>query len=114
MKNQTQHLPSRDGRYTVDVPIEKSAKKKGVFWKVTIRDHSGKQLYKDDDSDFIGYLNVYWLWDNRDRLWLYCSDEGTVFMWEMEKGRWIKRKWGTRNEPRTGREDSPPDGLFED
>jgi len=81
MKNQTQHLPSRDGRYTVDVPIEKSAKKKGVFWKVTNRDHSGKQLYKDDDSDFIGYLNVYWLWDNRDRLWLYCSDEGTVFMW---------------------------------
>jgi hypothetical protein len=113
MKNQTQHLLSPNGRYTVDVPIDKSSGRKGVFWKVTISDHSGKQLYKDDDSDFVGQLNVYWLWDDRNRLWLYCTDEGTVFIWEREKGWWVKRKWGTRDDVRSSRKDSPPDGLFD-
>jgi hypothetical protein len=114
MKNQTQHLPSPNGRYTVDVPIERSAGQKDLFWKVAISDRSGKQLYKDTDSDFVGQLNVYWLWDNSNRLWLYCTDEGTVFIWELEKGRWVKRKWGTRDDVRSDRKEYPPDGLFKD
>jgi hypothetical protein len=38
-------------------------------------------------SEFVGYLNAYWLWDSQDRLWLYNSDTGRVFFWELSGNR---------------------------
>jgi hypothetical protein len=63
-------------------------------WKVTVSDPSGTQLYKDDSSEFVGHLNVYWMWDDADRAWLYNSDDGRVWFWEQTGTNWIKTYWG--------------------
>jgi len=84
---QDQPLVSPSGKYVLTVPIEKAADKRD-YWRVTISDREGKELFKDD-SKFVGHLNVYWSWDKEDRVWLHNSDDGYMYYWELDK----KNQW---------------------
>lgn len=89
--NQKTPSSSPSGKYVLTVPIERDPTDRNLpFWRVTISDTTGKLLYKDD-SKFIGTLNVYWCWDSADRVWLYNSDDGMTYVWEIVDGHW--RRW---------------------
>jgi len=59
-------------------------------WKVTISDTNGRVVYKDDASEMVGSLRVYWGWDDQDRVWVYNSDDGSIWRWEVTGGEWRK------------------------
>lgn len=89
-----QDVSSPSGKYVLRVPIEHDTtdpllSDTGV-WKVTITDPAGKVLYKDEDSRMVGSLNVYWGWDDQDRVWLYNSDDGRIWRWESAADGWRK------------------------
>ncbi len=105
--NQRTPSTSPDGKYVLTVPIERDPTDHNLpFWRVTISDSAGKQLYKDD-SKFIGTLNVYWCWDTADRVWLYNSDDGRVYYWQSGSGQWQRNVW--ESGPPT-----PPSELYPD
>jgi hypothetical protein len=86
--NQRTPSTSPSGKYVLTVPIERDPTDRNLpFWRVTISDTTGKQLYKDN-SKFIGTLNVYWCWDSADRVWLYNSDDGMTYVWQIIDGQW--------------------------
>lgn len=92
-KNQEQPLVSPSGRYVLTVPIETAADSRRRYWRVTISDVNGNVLFKDD-SEFVGHLNVYWAWDDRDRVWLKNSDDGRIHYWELDdKNSWRRYEW---------------------
>ena len=117
--NQIQPLVSLSSKYILTIPIELNPdfhKRFGV-WKVTIKDSIGKQLYKDTSSTFVGTLSVYWLWDDNDRVWLYNSDDGLVWFWELNGENWVKTNWGKINfngkgEKRIERDIAQPEMLY--
>ncbi|MGM0578304.1 MAG: hypothetical protein ACQEXJ_21450 [Myxococcota bacterium] len=91
----TQPLPSPSGKYVLTVPIERNpAYHDSRVWKVTIRTPAGEVLYRDESSEFVGHLDVYRAWDEDDRVWLYNSDDGSVWFWERDGERWEKRHGG--------------------
>jgi hypothetical protein len=47
-------------------------------------------LYKDEASTMVGAMNVYWGWDAQDRVWVYNSDDGKVWRWELADDGWKK------------------------
>jgi hypothetical protein len=93
-RNQVQGTPSTSGKYVLRLPIEAQTTKpqyKGTgVWKVTIADSSGTVLYKDENSTMVGTLNVYWGWDDQDRVWVYNSDDGRIWRWESATDGWKK------------------------
>ena len=93
--NHLQPLASPSGKYILTVPIEKDQGMNSGMWRVTISDLASNELYKDRDSEFVGYLMSYWVWDSHDRVWLYNSDSGGVYYWEQVEGRWDKHEWGS-------------------
>ena len=91
-RNQDQPLTSPSGKYILTVPIE-TAQDSHRYWRVTISDSKGRVLYKDDSS-FVGNLNVYWSWDQQDRVWLRNSDDGAIYYWEIDSSNvWHKHRW---------------------
>lgn len=99
--DQTEPLVSPSGKYVLTLPIEKNTRNPeyatSKVWKVTIHDSAGVLEYKDEDSTMVGYLNVYWSWDTKDRVWVYNSDNGKVLRWEKQGRIW-------RNSEITGEE----------
>ena len=79
---QEQPLVSPSGKYVLTLPIEKAADTLH-YWRVTISDRNGNVLFKDD-SEFPGRFNVYWTWDNADRVWLQNSDNGYTYYWKLD------------------------------
>ncbi len=74
------------------MPIE-TAEDSHRYWRVTISDSNGRVRYKDDSS-FVGNLNVYWSWDQQDRVWLRDSDDGAIYYWEIDSSdMWHKHRW---------------------
>lgn len=114
--NQEQPSVSPNGKYVVTVPIERNPNYRNTpVWKVTICDTQGNRVYKDEDSHFVGHLNVYWIWDETDRLWLYNSDTGDVLLWEADRsGEWTKTKWGHGHTRTINRDLVPPEALYPD
>ncbi len=111
--NQQQPLPSSSGQYVLTVPIEEGLAYDNVqVWQVTIADAQGNLLYKDEQSQFVGTLNVYWVWDADDRVWLYNSDTGRVFFWELVGGVWVKTEWGYGRVREIERDVEPPPELY--
>jgi hypothetical protein len=113
LANQRQPLPSPSGKYVLTIPIETGShfSSPGV-WKVTIRDSEGSVLYKDEGSDFVGSLNVYWVWDDADRVWLYNSDNSHVYFWELQDGVWSKQDWGASRERQIDGVIAPPESVY--
>ncbi len=92
--NQKQKTTSPNGKYVLTLPIEAQTTnpkyKDTRVWKVTIADTSGTVLYKDEQSTMVGNLTVYWGWDDQNRVWLYNSDDGAVWRWELTSEGWKK------------------------
>jgi hypothetical protein len=114
--NQQQPLTSPSGSYILTVPIEPNevnpTYQNTKVWKVTISRPGGDVLYKDEASEFVGYLNVYWIWDAGDRAWLYNSDTGRVHFWELVEGEWVKTEWGHGQVREIDRDLAPPPDLY--
>ena len=105
--NQRSPFRSPSGKFVLTVPIEHDPTDRNLpFWRVTVSDTTGRQLYQDD-SKLIGTLNVYWCWDSSERVWLYNSDDGAVYFWQLVDGRW------QRSPPQAGAV-KPPDELYPD
>ena len=106
--NQRTPSTSPSGKFVLTVPIEGDPINRNLpFWQVTISDTAGKQLYKDD-SAFIGTLNVYWLWDDSDCVWLYNSDDGGVYLWQFLGDKWQRSLFAAAGPLK------PPNELFPD
>jgi hypothetical protein len=92
--SQTQPLASPSGKYVLTLPIEKNTRNPAYatskVWKVAIHDSAGALEYKDEDSTMVGYLNVYWDWDSKDRVWVYNSDNGKIHRWEKLGRTWTE------------------------
>lgn len=116
--NQRQSRVSPSGRYILSVPIERSRSRKGPlgfgmpYWYVTVSDPNGVLLYRDAQEEFQGIHNVYWTWDDQDRVWLYDSDDGTVYLYEWADGAWSRRTWGHDRTRHIEQEIVPPDALY--
>jgi hypothetical protein len=109
LPNQKQAFASPSRRYILNVPIEWDAQDQLHYWRVTISDAKGTVLFKDD-SPFQGRFNVYWYWDNNDRVWLKNSDNGNTYYWEIENGKWQRTQWHEDNTKSL----LPPPELFTD
>jgi len=105
-------LTSPSGKFVLTVPIEKRSGYNARVWKVTISDRQGRQLYKDNASEFVGNLKVYWIWDEEDRVWLYNSDTSEVFYWELMGSEWIKVRWGYGKTKEMEGDLTPPSELY--
>ncbi|MEM8808865.1 MAG: hypothetical protein AAGF01_22835 [Cyanobacteria bacterium P01_G01_bin.38] len=115
--NQQQRVNSPSGRYQLSVPIEYSF----VFddgssvWQVTIRENEyGSIVYEDLGSEFLSRFNVYWLWDDESRVWLYNSDDGRVYVWTNTPQGWDKQQWGYGRTREISDPLTPPEALYPD
>lgn len=92
--NQTQGATAPSGKFVLRMPIEPQtsnpAYKGTPVWKVMISDANGRVVYKDEASEMVGSLRVYWGWDDQDRVWVYNSDDGSIWRWEVTGGEWRK------------------------
>lgn len=110
--NQKQDSSSPSTKYIVSVPIER-ADDENKYWFVTIKNVAGETIYKDEGKEFSAKLQVYWIWDAADRLWLYSTDTGRVYVWIEKEGNWEKNLWGFGRSNRVYKEAiQPPDDLF--
>ena len=110
--NQKQDSSSPSTKYIVSVPIER-ADDGNRYWFVTLKDVAGEAVYKDEGKEFSAKLQVYWIWDAGDRLWLYSPDTGRVYVWINKEGNWEKNLWGFGRGNRVYKEAiQPPDDLF--
>jgi hypothetical protein len=117
--NQHEPATSPSGRYVLTVPIERSEHDKGPlgfgmpYWHVTVSDPNGTAIYRDADEQFFGVHNIYWMWDKGDRVWLYNSDNGTVYFYEeYADGKWRKAKWGHGKTGHVPQDIAPPESLY--
>lgn len=83
------------------------------YWIVRIEGSTG-EIFKEE-TDFVSHLNIYWIWDSRDCLWIYNSDDGQVHSWERNpEDSWNHVRWGSAKRGETGWAHSPPDDLYPD
>ena len=110
--NQRQPLTSPSEKFVLTVPIEERSGYDARVWQVTISAGQGEQLYQDHDSEFVGNLQVYWVWDKEDRVWLYNSDTSEVFYWELTESEWVKVRWGYGRTKEVEGDLKPPSELY--
>ncbi len=104
--NQQFPAVSATGAYQARVTAEER------FWIVEIQNSHGETLYKQP-TDFVSHLNVYWIWDNDDRLWLYNSDDGWVHYWHaIPEGEWEHVIWDSSDVEKPDPTVDPPNALF--
>ena len=112
-KRQSQVSPS--GKYVLDVPIERSGER-GLFGfgepyrHVIISDTKGNILYRDHRKDFPGRFGTYWIWDEKDRAWIFGSDLGT-FYYECTDGTWTRHGWA-ENDKNSEKDIEAPESLY--
>lgn len=109
--NQKTPLPSPSGEYVLEVGIEKI--EDSHYWMLRIEDREGNPLYVDEDG-FPAQFNVYWMWDQADRVWFYNSDDGKVYCWLMEGNQWFRILWGAGRKNLCGLDMEPPEELYPD
>lgn len=77
-------MPILKAKETMDNPV----------WTPTIKNSSGKILYRDNASRLSGYHNSYWEWitnaNGHEILRVYNSDTGEVILYYQSNGEWIK------------------------
>ncbi|MHC4244692.1 MAG: hypothetical protein ACYS3N_21220 [Planctomycetota bacterium] len=115
--NKRQLLTSPSGKYVLNVPIERSKEERGLlgfgspYWHVTISDQNGNILYRDPERDFPGWFGTYWVWDEKDRVWIFGSDSGT-FYYECTNDIWTRYGWRQDNKDNTEIDIEPPKSLY--
>jgi len=106
-------LVSRSGRYAARATSQRNPNVYNDFVHViTIHDEAGCTLYKDPNSEFIATLAINAAWDAEDRLWLYCSDDGSVWVFEVIGSQWRKERWGQSGRKEMSRDIYPPPALY--
>ncbi len=115
-RGQQQPLVSPGGEYVLTVPVEES-ELPGMagtpVWMLTISHVDGGVVHRDRLSEFPARFNVYWDWGLEGRVWLYNSDDGSVWFWE-ERGDWIKWMWGHGRNREIDYDISPPETIYPD
>lgn len=114
--NRQEPAVSSSGKYVLTVPIERSTRERGPFgygmpyWHVTISDPNGVVIYRDDEDKFVGIRSIYWIWDEVDRVWLFDSDDGGVYVYDRADQTWKRSRW---QDGGVGHEAlSPPKALY--
>ena len=96
-------LPQRspDGRYVFD------------FDRGVPRIREGRRTVLQDGADpFRKAPDLYWLWDDGDRLWLYDDAAKRVGYYERTPGGWRRRTWSGKRSAHPERDLLPPPGLY--
>jgi hypothetical protein len=88
---------------------------KDGYWLIQISDREGNKVHTEH-TDFVDYLNVYWIWDEEDRFWAFNSDDQTVHCWcRDDEGVWQWLEWGSIYGERSALDDlRPPEDLYPD
>lgn len=113
-RGQQQPLVSPDGNYVLTVPVNESALPGMAgtpVWMVTITDLDGGVVHQDRMSEFSARFAVYWDWGPEGRVWLYNSDDGSVWYWE-DRGDWIKWMWGHGRQREIDYDIWPPESIY--
>lgn len=112
-RGQQQPLVSPDGNYVLTVPVNESALKMAgtPVWMVTITYLDGGVVYQDRMSEFPARFAVYWDWGPEGRVWLYNSNDGSVWFWE-DRGDWIKWMWGHGRQREIDYDIWPPESIY--
>lgn len=116
--NQREPVTSPSGVYVLTVPIERSKTEKGPlgfgfpYWHVTIADPNGSVVYHDAEDKFAGIRNIYWMWGDDDVVWLYDSDDGSVYFYRSVDGRWTRDRWGSGKTGHAELDIAPPASLY--
>ena len=115
--NKRQPLTSPSGKYVLTVPIERSKEERGPlgfgepYRHVTISDPNGNILYCDLEKDFPGWFGTYWVWDEKDLVWIFGSDSGT-FYYECTNDIWTRYGWRQDNKDNAEKDIEPPKSLY--
>jgi len=111
-----QPLISPNGEYVLTVPVHESGLP-GLagtpVWMVTISHVEGGVVHQDRMSEFPARFQVYWAWGQEGRVWLYNSDDGSVWYWE-DRGDWIKWMWGHGRQREIDYDIWPPEAIYPD
>lgn len=85
------------------------------YWLIQISDRGGNEFHTEH-TDFVSHLNVYWIWDQEDRFWVFNSDDQSVHCWHRDdEGDWHWLKCGSIYGKRTREDDlRPPEDLYPD
>ena len=91
--SQISPLVSPGKKYTLKViVIEENKNGFNSWWQIEIADTQNNILLLDKDS-FPANFNIYWNWDNEERLWVYNSDDGKIYYWEFISGKWAQTEY---------------------
>jgi hypothetical protein len=115
-RGRQQPLVSPDGNYVLTVPVNESQlpEMSGTpVWMVTISHVDGGVVHQDRMSEFPASFEVYWDWGPEGRVWLYNSDDGSVWFWE-DRGDWIKWMWGHGRNREIDYDIRPPESIYPD
>lgn len=82
---------SPSGTYRLAVVVVDSDKDGNKELSFQIQDTGGKTLYQPSDL-FSTRAKTYFLWDARDRAWVYSSQLGTSF-WQKEGESWVRHSY---------------------
>ena len=97
---------SPSGEYTARVSAP------GEYWTVTIKGKDGSSF--TEDTNFVGHLNVYWCWDESERLWVYNSDDGQLHYWQHDDSTWKHVEMGSTSDVLSSSGSKPPADLLPD
>lgn len=63
-----------------------------TWWLPEVLSADGRVLYQDPVG-FPARFNVYWAWDDAQRLWLYNTDDGGVWVYAHGTEGWGRQAW---------------------
>ncbi len=90
---QEQDLVAPGAALSVRVPIvPQPGRDFATYWCPEIRGADDGVVYKDSQG-FPARFNVYWAWDDSQRLWLYNTDDGTVWVYAQGADAWTRSLW---------------------
>ncbi len=96
--SQQQDQASPDGAFVVKVPIVGAEGRDfASYWTPRIEAAGGEVVF-EDSLGFPARFNVYWGWDDQQRLWLYNTDDGLVWIYAAGPEGWARSAWERQDE----------------
>ncbi len=90
---QVQGLVAPGADLVARVPIQAvEGRDFATWWQPEILGADGAVIYRDAQG-FPARFNVYWAWDAQQQLWLYNTDDGTVWIYASAEQDWERRRW---------------------
>ncbi len=105
LSGQQQDLEAPGGTVSVRVPIlAVEGRDFANYWCPEVLAADGQRLFRDEEG-FPARFNVYWGWDDEQRLWVYNTDDGGVWVYSEGPDGWGREAW------RPDGELEPPAGI---